>query len=235
MNEVEIVLLLLLLVAALTVLARRVSVPYPILMTLGGLVLSLVSAWCPALRRSRWRRRRSSCSSCRRSCSRPRSSPRRTSSRPTRARSACWRSGWCWSRRWRWGSSCTRWCHPWAGRRPSRWARSCRRPMRWPPTAIAQRLGLPRRVVTILEGESLVNDATALVALRLAIAATVCGHLLATGGNVRLRGRERRGRRLSAWWSAGLWSRSRSASTTRRWRCSCPCSRRLRPGSRPSC
>ncbi len=38
-------------------------------------------------------------------------------------------------------------------------------------TAIAQRLGLPRRVVTILEGESLVNDATALTALRLAIAA----------------------------------------------------------------
>jgi CPA1 family monovalent cation:H+ antiporter len=39
-------------------------------------------------------------------------------------------------------------------------------------TAIAQRLGLPRRVVTILEGESLVNDATALTTLRLAIAAT---------------------------------------------------------------
>ncbi|MEX0625295.1 MAG: cation:proton antiporter, partial [Chloroflexota bacterium] len=30
-------------------------------------------------------------------------------------------------------------------------------------TSIAQRLGLPRRVVIILEGESLVNDATALV------------------------------------------------------------------------
>ena len=38
MHEVEIVLLLLLLVAALTVLARRLSVPYPILMTLGGLL-----------------------------------------------------------------------------------------------------------------------------------------------------------------------------------------------------
>jgi len=39
-------------------------------------------------------------------------------------------------------------------------------------TAIARRVGMPRRVVTILEGESLVNDATALVSLRTAIAAT---------------------------------------------------------------
>lgn len=36
-------------------------------------------------------------------------------------------------------------------------------------SAVARRIGLPRRVVTILEGESLVNDATALVALRTAI------------------------------------------------------------------
>ncbi|CAN5314748.1 Na+/H+ antiporter [soil metagenome] len=38
-------------------------------------------------------------------------------------------------------------------------------------TAIARKVGLPRRVVTILEGESLVNDATAIVTLRAAIAA----------------------------------------------------------------
>ncbi|MBA2507141.1 MAG: cation:proton antiporter, partial [Nocardioidaceae bacterium] len=36
---------------------------------------------------------------------------------------------------------------------------------------IARRVGMPRRVVTILKGESLVNDATALVCLRLAIVA----------------------------------------------------------------
>ncbi|MDQ2941687.1 MAG: cation:proton antiporter, partial [Chloroflexota bacterium] len=42
-------------------------------------------------------------------------------------------------------------------------------------TAIAQRLGLPRRLVTIIEGESLVNDATALVAYRLAVVAVVTG------------------------------------------------------------
>lgn len=38
-------------------------------------------------------------------------------------------------------------------------------------TTIARRVGMPRQVVTILEGESLVNDATALVCLRTAIAA----------------------------------------------------------------
>ncbi len=39
-------------------------------------------------------------------------------------------------------------------------------------TAVGKKLGLPPRLVTILEGESLVNDATALVLLRSAIAAT---------------------------------------------------------------
>jgi monovalent cation/hydrogen antiporter len=37
-------------------------------------------------------------------------------------------------------------------------------------TAIGRRIGLPRRIVTILEGEALFNDATALVALRTALA-----------------------------------------------------------------
>lgn len=39
-------------------------------------------------------------------------------------------------------------------------------------TSIGKRLGLPPRLLTILEGEGLVNDATALVLLRTAIAAT---------------------------------------------------------------
>ncbi len=38
-------------------------------------------------------------------------------------------------------------------------------------TAVARRVGMPRKVVTILEGESLLNDATALVTLRMAVAA----------------------------------------------------------------
>ena len=42
-------------------------------------------------------------------------------------------------------------------------------------TAIADRLKVPRRIVTVLEGESLVNDATALVAYRVAVAAVVSG------------------------------------------------------------
>ena len=42
-------------------------------------------------------------------------------------------------------------------------------------TAIADRLKVPRRIVTILEGESLINDATALVAYRVAVAAVVTG------------------------------------------------------------
>lgn len=40
---------------------------------------------------------------------------------------------------------------------------------------IAHRVGLPRRLTAILEGESLVNDATALVAYRIAIAAVLTG------------------------------------------------------------
>jgi CPA1 family monovalent cation:H+ antiporter len=42
-------------------------------------------------------------------------------------------------------------------------------------TAIAQRLKVPQRIVTILEGESLVNDATALVAYRFAVVAVATG------------------------------------------------------------
>jgi monovalent cation/hydrogen antiporter len=49
-----------------------------------------------------------------------------------------------------------------------------------PPDAVAaaaatKGLGIPRRVITILEGESLVNDATGLIAYRYAIAAVVTG------------------------------------------------------------
>jgi monovalent cation/hydrogen antiporter len=62
-------------------------------------------------------------------------------------------------------------------------------------TAIADRLKVPRRIVTILEGESLVNDATALVAYRFAVIAVVTGSfslaeasgqffLVGFGGNV---------------------------------------------------
>ncbi len=52
-------------------------------------------------------------------------------------------------------------------------------------TAIAQRLGVPRRIVTILEGESLVNDATGLVTYRFAQTAVVTG--------------------VFTFWQAGVW------------------------------
>src|SRR5215467_9443839 len=42
-------------------------------------------------------------------------------------------------------------------------------------TAIARNLGLPKRIVDILEGESMVNDATGLVALAFAVGMVVTG------------------------------------------------------------
>ena len=52
-------------------------------------------------------------------------------------------------------------------------------------TAIARRLGVPRRLITVLEGESLLNDATALVAYRVAVAAAVSGSFVAWQAGLR--------------------------------------------------
>jgi Na+/H+ antiporter len=51
-------------------------------------------------------------------------------------------------------------------------------------TAIARRLHVPGRIVTIVEGESLINDGTALVAYKFAVAAVVTGSfsLIEAGG-----------------------------------------------------
>ncbi len=43
-------------------------------------------------------------------------------------------------------------------------------------TSIAKRLGLPKRIVDVLEGESLINDASGLLALEFGIAMLVSGH-----------------------------------------------------------
>src|SRR3989440_1088257 len=43
------------------------------------------------------------------------------------------------------------------------------------PLAIARRLGLPRRLLLVLEGEGLANDATALILYRFAVAAIATG------------------------------------------------------------
>jgi monovalent cation/hydrogen antiporter len=52
-------------------------------------------------------------------------------------------------------------------------------------TSIARRLGVPRRLVTVLEGESLVNDSTALVAYRIAVAAVAGGSFVAWSAGLR--------------------------------------------------
>jgi monovalent cation/hydrogen antiporter len=170
-QEIEIVLGLLVLVALLTVLARRVAIPYPILMTVGGLALGLIPGvprvalpadvvfllfLPPILFAAAFL-----------------TSPRelRLNARPigllaiglvlvtTLAVGVVVHS-----------------LDPEIG-----WAAAfalgaiVSPPDAVAATAIAQRLGLPRRLVVILEGESLVNDATALVALRLASAAAVTG------------------------------------------------------------
>lgn len=51
-------------------------------------------------------------------------------------------------------------------------------------SAVAQRLPLPRRVITVLEGESMVNDAVGLVLLKFAVAAVVTGQfsMMSAGG-----------------------------------------------------
>jgi monovalent cation/hydrogen antiporter len=45
------------------------------------------------------------------------------------------------------------------------------------PLAIARRMGLPRRIVVILEGEGLANDATALILYQFAVAVVIDGRL----------------------------------------------------------
>lgn len=53
------------------------------------------------------------------------------------------------------------------------------------PTAILRRLGVPRRVVTIVQGENLTNDWTALVTYKFAVAAVVTGSFSIVGAGPR--------------------------------------------------
>jgi Na+/H+ antiporter len=52
--------------------------------------------------------------------------------------------------------------------------------------AVGGRLGLPRRIVSVLEGEGLLNDATALLAYRVAVAAAVSGAFSAGEAGIEL-------------------------------------------------
>ena len=60
------------------------------------------------------------------------------------------------------------------------------------PLAIARKLGLPRRILVVLEGEGLANDATALILYRFAVAAISTGAVLAAAGDRHLRRHRRR-------------------------------------------
>src|SRR6185503_18490562 len=51
-------------------------------------------------------------------------------------------------------------------------------------TAILSRLNMPRRIVVVLEGESLVNDASGLVLYKLAVAAVLTGTFSVLGASV---------------------------------------------------
>src|SRR5215510_3825036 len=171
MNQAEIIVLLLTSVAVLAVLAHKITLPYPIVLVLGGLVLSFVphlpevrlnpdvvfyfilpALLYPAALFTSWR-------------------DFRRNLRPilllaiglvlaTMLAVA-------------WIAHSTVPALPWA-------AAFALGAIVSPPdalaaTAIVRRLGVPHRIEVILEGESLVNDATALVALQFAIAALVTG------------------------------------------------------------
>ena len=97
-------------------------------------------------------------------------------------------------------------------------------------SAILQRLSVPRRVVTVVEGESLINDATALVAYRVAVVAVVSGSFsLVDAGAVRAERRggrgDRAGDRLGDRARCGARSRTRRS----RWRSRSP------PPTSPTC
>ena len=101
-------------------------------------------------------------------------------------------------------------------------------------TAIARRLGVPRRLVSILEGESLINDATALVAYRIAVTAAtsaVAFSLLDAGWEFLWKAAGGIAVGLA---SAGSSPRSAGGSTTRCSRTRSACSAPTPPTSPPS-
>ena len=174
MPEIEAILVLLAAVAALATLANRIDIPYPILLVLGGLVLGFVPELVPAFPRvelepdvvfllflppllyvsalfTSWRDFRANL--------RPISLLAVGLVLTTTcivAAVAHWAVGLPWASAFVLGAIVS----------PTDAIAA---------TSIAQRLGVPRRIVTVLEGESLVNDATGIVAYRIAVAAVVFG------------------------------------------------------------
>ena len=100
-------------------------------------------------------------------------------------------------------------------------------------TSVLRRLGVPRRVITILEGESLVNDASALILFRVAVAAVLTGSFSALQRERVVRRTWASAASRSAWSWAGSSRPSGAAPATRPSRSSCRSWRRSRPTSRP--
>ena len=170
MHEIEIILGLLLVVAALAVVAKMLAIPYPILLVIGGLVLGFV----PGLPHVEL-------------------NPELVFVLflPPILTSAAWYTSW---RDFRFNlrpilllaiglvlvttSAIAVVAHAVLG---LEWASGfllgaiVSPPDAVAATAITQRLNVPRRLVTILEGERLINDATGLVAYRFAVAAVATG------------------------------------------------------------
>ena len=157
-------------VVATSVVARRIGVLSPILLVLVGIGISLHP-------RRPGDRARPGGGADRRpaapSCTSRRWRPRFRRSGSTCGRSCCSRSGSCCSPRPRRASS----LHALLPQVPLAACFALGAVVAPPDavaaTAVARRIGLPRRIVTVLEGESLLNDATALVTLRVAVAAAV--------------------------------------------------------------
>jgi Na+/H+ antiporter len=171
LHHLEIVILLLALVLALTTVARKIFIPYPILLVIGGLILSVIPGlpavtlspdlvflvflppilWAAAYFTS-WREFRSNL----RPISLLAVGLVLATTAAVAAVAHAMLPGMGWAEAIALGAIVS------------------------PPdavsaTAIGRRLRIPRRIVTILEGESLVNDATALVLYRTAVGVAVGG------------------------------------------------------------
>ena len=87
-------------------------------------------------------------------------------------------------------------------------------------TSIARRIGMPRRIVTDPGGGvALVDDATAMVCLRTAIAASAGSSASGGGRDLLSGGRRRRGAERASWWHWWAWACAAGTSPTR---CSTP-------------
>ena len=145
-------------------------------------------------------------------------SPQELRAERAAARRTC-RSASCWRRWARSPSSRTRWSTGCRGRAPSCSARSSRRPTRSPRSRPSAARTSPERVRLVVEGEAMINDATALVAFRVARRRRHRRDLRRRRRRAGLRrsGRGRRHRRRPRRRLAGRAARSRG-SPTGRWR-----------------